>query len=100
MRPTIARQSDMPGPKNLWWGDKTGTRQRGITQYTISPYQTKVAPHWARTYLFNFYRRVGGELLFFGVPIAIGYATYSWAKSHDAYVNSKAGHIAHAAHEE
>ncbi|EAU83901.1 hypothetical protein CC1G_10306 [Coprinopsis cinerea okayama7 len=103
MRPTAARFSDMPGPKvyNLWWGDKTGTlRQKGITTYTISPYQTKTAPHWARNYLFNFYRRIGGELLFFGIPFALGYATYAWAKKHDAYMNSKAGHIAHGSHEE
>ncbi|KAH6891742.1 cytochrome b-c1 complex subunit 8 [Coprinopsis sp. MPI-PUGE-AT-0042] len=96
MRPTAARMSDMPGGKvyNLWWGDRTGIRQKGITTYSISPWQTKAAPGWAKTYLFNFYRRIGGELIFWGIPFGIGYATYSWAKSYDAWQNSKAGHLA------
>jgi len=102
MKPTITRHSGMPGPKvyNLWWGDKTGMKQRGMIQYTISPWQTKSAPHWMRNYLFNGYRRISGELLFFGIPFAIGYATYSWAKSYDEYQNSKAGHIASGGHHE
>ncbi|KAF8153036.1 cytochrome b-c1 complex subunit 8 [Crassisporium funariophilum] len=100
MRPTIATQSEMPGGKvyNLWWGDKSGIRQRGVIQYSISPWQTKAAPHWLRSYLFNGYRRISGELLFFGVPIAVGYATYTWAKKYDEHQNSKAGHIAAGAH--
>ena len=82
----------------------------------ISPWQTKAAPHWMRNYLFNGYRRISGELIFFGIPFALGvcswcfeiycfcwyktktgYATYSWAKSYDEYQNSKAGHIASGA---
>jgi UcrQ family protein len=38
----------------------------------ISPWQTKAAPHWMRNYLFNGYRRISGELIFFGIPFAIG----------------------------
>ncbi|KAF9523786.1 cytochrome b-c1 complex subunit 8 [Crepidotus variabilis] len=100
MRPTLARQGDMPGGKvyNLWWGDKGGVRQRGITQYTISSFQTKAAPHWVRSYLFNGYRRLSGELLFFGVPMVLGYSVYAWAKSYDEFQNSKAGHIANGGH--
>ncbi|KAF8150340.1 cytochrome b-c1 complex subunit 8 [Pholiota molesta] len=96
MRPTLARHSDMPGPKvyNLWWGDKSGVRQRGIVQYTLSPYQTKAAPHWLRSYIFNGYRRISGEILFFGIPFVVGYGVYTWAKSYDEFQNSKAGHLA------
>ncbi|KAJ3528294.1 hypothetical protein NMY22_g9468 [Coprinellus aureogranulatus] len=106
MRPTLARQSDMPGPKvyNLWWGDKSGIRQKGLVTYTrksttaISPYQAKVAPKFLSSYIFNGFRRISGELLFFGIPFAVGYATYSWAKSYDHWLNSKEGHIAQAEH--
>ncbi|KAJ3497038.1 hypothetical protein NLJ89_g10401 [Agrocybe chaxingu] len=93
MRPTIARHSDMPGGKvyNLWWGDKSGPSP---------PWQTKAAPHWIRSYLFNGYRRISGELFFFGVPIAIGYGVYTWAKNYDEYQNSKAGHLASGGHHE
>ncbi|CAA7266223.1 unnamed protein product [Cyclocybe aegerita] len=104
MRPTIARHSDMPGGKvyNLWWGDKSSVsgRQRGIVEYTISPWQTKAAPHWIRSYLFNGYRRISGELFFFGIPIAVGYGVYTWAKNYDEYQNSKAGHLASGGHHE
>ncbi|KAG5636271.1 hypothetical protein H0H81_008557 [Sphagnurus paluster] len=48
MRPSIARLSDMPGP--------------------LSPYQAKAAPNMIRNYLFNGYRRLGGELLFWLIP--------------------------------
>lgn len=80
----------------------------------LSPYQTKAAPHWLRSYIFNGYRRISGEVLFFGIPLAIGayhlalvtlvycltknrflgYGVYTWAKSYDEYQNSKAGHLA------
>ncbi|KAF9011898.1 cytochrome b-c1 complex subunit 8 [Cyathus striatus] len=95
MRPTIARHSDMPGPKvyNLWWGDKTGIRQRGVITYTISPYQTKIAPHMFRNYLMNGYRRLSGEFVYFAIPFALGYAVYTWGSNTYAHNNSKAGHI-------
>ncbi|TEB32658.1 hypothetical protein FA13DRAFT_219209 [Coprinellus micaceus] len=95
MRPTLARQSDMPGPKvySLWWGDRTGIQQKAL-----SPYQAKVAPKFLSNYIFNGFRRLSGELLFFGIPFAVGYATYSWAKSYDHWVNSKEGHLASGEH--
>ncbi|KAH9474628.1 hypothetical protein JR316_0013092 [Psilocybe cubensis] len=60
----------------------------------MSPYQTKAAPHWLKSYLFNGYRRISGELFFFGIPIALGYGVYTWAKRYDEWQNSKAGHLA------
>ncbi|KAF5350652.1 hypothetical protein D9756_008711 [Leucocoprinus leucothites] len=96
MRPTLARADGMPGPRvyNLWWGDKRGTPQRGLIQYTISPWQTKSAPNMFREYLFNGYRRLAGEFKFWVIPFGIGYGVYAWARSYDTYQNSKAGHIA------
>jgi ubiquinol-cytochrome c reductase subunit 8 len=38
----------------------------------LSPYQTKAAPHWLRSYIFNGYRRISGEILFFGIPFVVG----------------------------
>ncbi|PPQ77935.1 hypothetical protein CVT25_015410 [Psilocybe cyanescens] len=101
MRPTLPRSSGMPGGKaySLWWGDQTGMKQKGVVTYgtklaAISPYQTKAAPHFLRSYLFNGYRRLSGEILFFGIPIALGYGVYTWAKGYDEWQNSKAGHLA------
>jgi ubiquinol-cytochrome c reductase subunit 8 len=53
-----------------------------------------------RTYLFNFYRRASAEALYILVPFGIGYGIYSWARRYDAYLNSKAGHIAMMEHGE
>ncbi|KAJ3937192.1 MAG: cytochrome b-c1 complex subunit 8 [Lentinula lateritia] len=102
MRPSIARASEMPGPKRAWssWWGAPIIKQKGIVEYTLSPYQTKAAPHWVRNYVFNFYRRVSAEAVYFVIPFVrqtLGYGIYAWAKRHDAYQNSKAGHIASGA---
>ncbi|TFK75654.1 hypothetical protein BDN72DRAFT_954818 [Pluteus cervinus] len=102
MRPTVAHMSGMPGPKVYmqWWGDKNGAiKQKGIYQYTLSPYQFKANPNMIRNYLFNAYRRLSGEALFFIIPFAAGYGIYSWAKSYDGWAKSKAGHLATEHHE-
>lgn len=82
----------------------------------LSPWQAKAAPKMLRSYLFNGYRRLSAEALFFLVPfgagtsthsihhvlvckhLPAGYGIYSWAKSYDDWQNSKAGHIAAAHH--
>ncbi|PPQ95381.1 hypothetical protein CVT26_008226 [Gymnopilus dilepis] len=99
MRPTIARYGDMPGGKvySLWWGDSGAVKQKGVVTYTISPFQTKAGPHWLKHYIFNGYRRLSGEVLFFGIPMLLGYGVYTWAKRYDEWQNSKAGHLALAA---
>ncbi|KAF5352077.1 hypothetical protein D9758_009449 [Tetrapyrgos nigripes] len=101
MRPSVTRYSDMPGPQhawNRWWGDTALQKQRGVVQYTISPYQSKAAPKMIRSYIFNFYRRVSGEAVYFVVPFALGYGVYTWAKNRYEYMNSKAGHLASGEH--
>ncbi|KAG6908465.1 hypothetical protein DXG01_004468 [Tephrocybe rancida] len=62
----------------------------------LSPYQAKAAPNMIRSYLFNGYRRLGGELIFWLLPFGAGYGIYSWAKAYDHAHNSKAGHMAAA----
>ncbi|KAG5642278.1 hypothetical protein DXG03_003055 [Asterophora parasitica] len=64
----------------------------------ISPFQAKAAPHMIRNYLFNGYRRLGGELIFWIIPFATGFGIYSWAKKYDAHQHSKAGQIASGEH--
>ncbi|TFL04132.1 cytochrome b-c1 complex subunit 8 [Pterulicium gracile] len=95
MRPSASVMSEMPGGKvyNEWWGVKT-SKQKGIYSYTLSPYQSKAAPNWARNYLFNGYRRISGEVIFWVVPFTLGYGIYTWANKHAAYLDSKQAHIA------
>ncbi|KAI0701930.1 cytochrome b-c1 complex subunit 8 [Cytidiella melzeri] len=101
MRPTSALASDMPGPKvyNLWWGDRGVQPQKGIVQYGLSPLRQRAAHNLFRNYLFNGYRRLAVQVPYWIVPFAIGYGTYTWAKSYDTWQNSKAAHVAgHGAH--
>ncbi|KAL0576494.1 Cytochrome b-c1 complex subunit 8, mitochondrial [Marasmius crinis-equi] len=88
----------MPGPQHAWskwWGDVhgAGMKQRGIVQYALAPNQAKVAPKMIRTYVFNFYRRVSAEAIYFVIPFAIAYGTYTWGNARYAHINSKAGHL-------
>jgi len=100
MRPTLVHLSDMPGPKvyNLWWGDKSGMKQKGMVSYTLSPFQSRAAPKMISSYLFNGTRRLAGQAAYFVIPFALGYAIYDWAKKTEAWQNSKAGHIASGHH--
>ncbi|CCM05620.1 uncharacterized protein FIBRA_07849 [Fibroporia radiculosa] len=135
MRVTDVRRSDMPGPKvyvsvlspvpvselrctvygiiffgNLWWGDRELPKQKGLTQYSMSPMRQRATHNLFRNWIFNGYRRLSGQMPYWIIPFAIaswsaaerlsfGYGTYSWAKRYDAYLNSKAGHIAaHGGH--
>ncbi|KIP05624.1 hypothetical protein PHLGIDRAFT_24989 [Phlebiopsis gigantea 11061_1 CR5-6] len=99
MRPTAARMSEMPGPKNLWWGDKGVQRQKGITVYAVSPFRQRAAHNLIRGYIFNGYRRLASHVPYWIFPFALGYGTYTWAKGYDEWQNSKAAHVAgHGAH--
>ncbi|KAJ7043447.1 cytochrome b-c1 complex subunit 8 [Mycena alexandri] len=99
MRPSNAVLSDMPGPKvyNLWWGDRTIQKQKGIYQYTLSPYQSKAAPNMFRNYLFNGFRRLSVYALPIIVPAGIYYYVWKAAVKDYNWRNSKEGHIALAA---
>ncbi|KAJ7760398.1 hypothetical protein B0H16DRAFT_1532193 [Mycena metata] len=121
MRPSNAVLSDMPGlcilnsRQNLWWGDRTIQKQKGIYQYTLSPYQSKAAPHMFRNYLFNGFRRLSVYALPIIVPAwnlcvhrkhsqpyiyssyALDYYVWKAAVKDYNWRNSKEGHIALAA---
>ncbi|KAG8838097.1 ubiquinol--cytochrome-c reductase subunit 8 [Serendipita sp. 405] len=96
MRPTLAVSGDMPGPKVYigWWGAMGSPKQKGITQYTLSPYRQKPLKGMLSGYVIHGVRRLGAQVPYFGPPFAIGYLVYTWAKAKDHYNNSKAGHIA------
>jgi len=101
MRPSAVRMSEMPGGRvyNLWWGTKEGAvKQKGVVTYTVSPFRQRAVKGLFKGYLFNGYRRLSAQFGYWVVPVVIGYSTYAWAKKHDAWQNSKAGHIAGAHH--
>ncbi|KIM24542.1 hypothetical protein M408DRAFT_331755 [Serendipita vermifera MAFF 305830] len=71
-----------------------GPKQKGITQYILSPYRQKPLKGMLSGYLFHGIRRLGAQAPYFVPPFAIGYAVYQWGKAKDHFNNSKAGHIA------
>ncbi|KZP13060.1 hypothetical protein FIBSPDRAFT_936539 [Athelia psychrophila] len=79
---------------STWWGDTSGGKMKGVITYTQSPFRQNPTAHMFRGYLFNGFRRLAGQMPYWIVPVAIGYGTFTWAKSHDEYQNSKAGHMA------
>ncbi|PCH37490.1 hypothetical protein WOLCODRAFT_109965 [Wolfiporia cocos MD-104 SS10] len=103
MRATDIRRSDMPGPKvyNIWWGDRELPKQKGIIQYSMSPFRQRATHNILRNWLFNGYRRLSGQVGYWIVPFGIMYGTYTWAKRYDVWQNSKEGHLAlHGEHGE
>ncbi|CAD6567990.1 MAG: ubiquinol--cytochrome-c reductase subunit 8 [Tremellales sp. Tagirdzhanova-0007] len=98
MRPTLRAMSGMPEPKHYigWWGDMGGPKQKGIVQYSLSPYQQRAMKGVFSGYLFNGFSRLAGQMPYWIVPFAIAYGTYTWGSNKYAYYNSKEGHHAMA----
>jgi len=77
--------------QNLWWGDKSGMRQKGVVTYSgvtrsliipcchiahplptnssLISIQTKPHQAYFRNYLFNGVRRIGGQVPYWIVPV-------------------------------
>ncbi|GHT84535.1 hypothetical protein FACS1894129_1330 [Actinomycetota bacterium] len=87
-----------------WWGAFGGPVQKGIKSYgrlsptyvaAVSPFQQNPFAGVFQGYMFNGFRRAVKHLPYSGIPFALGYVIYTWGNKESAYVNSKAGHLAH-----
>ncbi|GAC92886.1 hypothetical protein PHSY_000444 [Pseudozyma hubeiensis SY62] len=47
------------------------------------------------SYVFYGFKRIMQQAPYFVLPFGVGYGLIAWAKSKNAYYNSKAGHLAH-----
>ncbi|EPQ31442.1 uncharacterized protein PFL1_00777 [Pseudozyma flocculosa PF-1] len=96
MRATQVTHSGMPsGPTYMgWWGGFAGPQQKGITQYSLSPFQQNPVKNAVRDYIFFGYKRLMQQAPYFAIPFAVGYGIIAWGKKKNAYYNSKAGHLA------
>ncbi|KAI9056442.1 hypothetical protein FKP32DRAFT_1599170 [Trametes sanguinea] len=74
MRPTDIRRSEMPGPKvyNLWWGDRGVQKQKGIVTYSLSPFRQRAAHKMITNWVFNGYRRLSSQAVYWVIPFAMG----------------------------
>ncbi|KAK1923158.1 cytochrome b-c1 complex subunit 8 [Papiliotrema laurentii] len=98
MRPTLPVQAGMPGPKTYigWWGDMKGPTQKGVIQYSLSPYRQRPFAGAIQGYVFNGFSRIMQQAPYWIIPFTLGYGVYTWGKAKYAYYNSKEGH--HAMH--
>ncbi|KAJ3007449.1 hypothetical protein NUW54_g3547 [Trametes sanguinea] len=73
MRPTDIRRSEMPGPKvyNLWWGDRGVQKQKGIVTYSLSPFRQRAAHKMITNWVFNGYRRLSSQAVYWVIPFAM-----------------------------
>jgi len=86
--------SGMPEGKHYigWWGDMGGPKQKGIVQYSLSPFKQKAMKGVFQGYLFNGFNRLAAQVPYWIGPFSIAYAVYLWGNKEYEYDNSKEGH--------
>ncbi|MBW0476961.1 hypothetical protein O181_016676 [Austropuccinia psidii MF-1] len=96
MIPSQSNQSGMPvGKKYMgWWGDFGGPKQKGITQYALSPYRQSPMKNAVGQVLFQGYRRIAVQVPYWIIPFGAAYGVIKWADADNEFRNSKAGHAA------
>lgn len=55
-----------------WWGDMGGPKQKGIIQYSVSPFYQNTMHNAFRSYAFFGYKRLAAQLPYFAIPVGIG----------------------------
>jgi ubiquinol-cytochrome c reductase subunit 8 len=58
-----------------WWGDMGGPTQKGIVEYSLSPWQQNAMRGAFRGYAFYGFKRIMQQVPYFALPFAFG--TYS-----------------------
>ncbi|KAG9528603.1 hypothetical protein E4T50_00470 [Aureobasidium sp. EXF-12298] len=89
-----------PGQYMGWWGSLGSPPQRGIITYSMAQNRQRALAGTAHAAIFNTYRRTKGQILYWAVPMLIGYELMNWASEHNEYLNSKQGRLEHADDEE
>ncbi|PWN18201.1 hypothetical protein BCV69DRAFT_285182 [Microstroma glucosiphilum] len=77
-----------------------GPKQRGIVQYGISSNQQAPMHGALRQYVFYGYKRLMTKLPYWGPILAATYGVIAWGSHRNHYLNSKAGHLEFAEHDE
>ncbi|GAB7340539.1 hypothetical protein MBLNU457_6955t2 [Dothideomycetes sp. NU457] len=98
-----------PGQYMGWWGNlasggqilippETGSpTQKGIITYGLSNNRQRALAGTAHSAVFNTARRTRAQILYWAIPMLIGYETMQWAterltyRDRNEYLNSKAG---------
>lgn len=81
------------GPKTYmgWWGNIGSPKQKYITSYTVSPYQTKPFKGALYNAVFNTFRRTKNQVLFIVIPAVIVWNVWAKARDYNEYLYTKEG---------
>lgn len=60
-----------------WWGDMGGPTQRGITQYSVSPFQQNAMKGALHSYVFYGFKRIMQQAPYFVLPFGVGKLFFS-----------------------
>ncbi|GAB7350422.1 hypothetical protein MBLNU459_g1034t1 [Dothideomycetes sp. NU459] len=69
-----------PGQYMGWWGSLGSPPQKGIVTYGLSNNRQRALAGTTHAAIFNTYRRTKGQILFWAIPMLIGYETMQWAQ--------------------
>ncbi|KAB5525629.1 cytochrome b-c1 complex subunit 8 [Coniochaeta sp. 2T2.1] len=75
------------------WGNLGGLPQKGIVSYGVSLNRQNPFAGAAHDAVFNTFRRVSSQILYWAPPMVIGYYAMEWAIERNHYLNSKPGRI-------
>ncbi|KAF4554902.1 Cytochrome b-c1 complex subunit 8-like protein [Elsinoe fawcettii] len=81
----------LPGQYVGNWGDLGSQTQRGIVSYGLSQNRQRPLAGTFHSAIFNTFRRSRAQILYWSLPLLIGYETMQWATERNEYLNSKAG---------
>ncbi|KAL1297219.1 hypothetical protein AAFC00_004785 [Neodothiora populina] len=70
--------------------------QKGLITYAVSPNRQRPLAGNAHAAVFNVFRRTKGQILYWGIPILLGYEIMNWATERNEYLNSKEGRALYA----
>ncbi|KAK6427152.1 Cytochrome b-c1 complex subunit 8, mitochondrial [Oleoguttula sp. CCFEE 5521] len=73
------------------WGALGSLPQKGITSYALAPNRQNPMAGAMNAAVFNTFRRTRHQILYWGLPLLIGYETMQWAIERNEFLNSKEG---------
>ncbi|KAJ9618749.1 ubiquinol--cytochrome-c reductase subunit 8 [Taxawa tesnikishii (nom. ined.)] len=94
---SYAKLDDLNGFADLF---STGTWDGGVTlgivTYGLAQNRQRALAGTANAAVFNVYRRTKAQILFWAVPLLVGYELMNWATERNEFLNSKEGRALYA----
>ena len=73
------------------WGALGSLPQKGIVHYGLAQNRQNPLAGTFNAAVFNTFRRTRNQILYWSIPLIIGYEVMQWAEEKNHFVNSKEG---------